>query len=398
MDRKPRRKQGFTLVELLVVIAIIGILVALLLPAVQAAREAARRMSCSNNLKQLGLALHNYHDTYKQMPPRAIGPHFKQANGTPVTATNQTNVLNYQQGSLSWAVLILPYMEQQPAHDSITSWVKGNSGITDPRDHHVFIRVNVGPSTSNFEVPFYLCPSGPRATQIAGSAVNAANPGTATLFHSGGTMGRLSYKACIGGGSTSPAITPFAAINTSNNALNQQCDGTFSYLRGANFADMTDGTSNVVVMGEVSQTFTQPGNFNGSVKTLTPTHNTAGAPCEASAAQIAAKSWAAAPAAGNASPQAQRWALGIPLTSSFSTVYPPNGASCATAIGTNAGGGNATTPGASSAIISASSYHPGGAQIVLGDGSVRFISETIDVLNWRRMGDKADAAPVTIEQ
>ena len=93
------RRRGFTLVELLVVIAIIGILVALLLPAVQAAREAARRMSCSNNLKQLGLALHNYHDIHKTFPPDAIW--YGNRKGTTATAGHQRHY--------TWVTMILPF-------------------------------------------------------------------------------------------------------------------------------------------------------------------------------------------------------------------------------------------------------------------------------------------------
>ena len=101
--RKP--KQGFTLVELLVVIAIIGILVGLLLPAVQAAREAARRMQCSNNLKQHGLALHNYESTYKRFP---IG----------FTDTAATNAM-LKDGGWSWMCAILPYIEQNSLYSTI---------------------------------------------------------------------------------------------------------------------------------------------------------------------------------------------------------------------------------------------------------------------------------------
>src|SRR5687767_8597039 len=98
--------RGFTLVELLVVIAIIGILVALLLPAVQAAREAARRMSCSNNLKQLGLACHNYHDVYGQFPPNGLFfSNWGISTGSPF-------------------VKILPYMENQPMYDKFEEWPK----------------------------------------------------------------------------------------------------------------------------------------------------------------------------------------------------------------------------------------------------------------------------------
>ena len=105
MRRFHSSRTGFTLVELLVVIAIIGILIALLLPAVQAAREAARRSQCTNNLKQIGLALQNYHDTFKTFPPVSI---FGQAGPYPQRAYHHT-----------WCTAILPFMEQQPLYDSV---------------------------------------------------------------------------------------------------------------------------------------------------------------------------------------------------------------------------------------------------------------------------------------
>jgi prepilin-type N-terminal cleavage/methylation domain-containing protein len=100
---------GFTLVELLVVIAIIGILIALLLPAVQAAREAARRTQCNNNLKQIGLALHNYHDSHKTFPPDAVWGAFVAA-----APTAQQNPYH-----TTWLLAILPYLEQQPLYDTV---------------------------------------------------------------------------------------------------------------------------------------------------------------------------------------------------------------------------------------------------------------------------------------
>ena len=135
--RKCRKTRGFTLVELLVVIAIIGILVALLLPAVQAAREAARRMSCNNNLKQFGLALHNYHDTYKVFPSGTINAGFNQhASMLP----HKQNILNH-----TGHELVLPFIEQQPLHDAINFNIASSGEIVTRRSREPSIAT--GPVT-----------------------------------------------------------------------------------------------------------------------------------------------------------------------------------------------------------------------------------------------------------
>jgi prepilin-type N-terminal cleavage/methylation domain-containing protein len=138
MSRRVSRT-GFTLVELLVVIAIIGILVALLLPAIQAAREASRRSSCSNNLKQLGLALQNYHDTYKTFPPVAVFGKFggpgKQPASVPSPAYNHT-----------WCLMILPFMEQQPLYDTVDKLLR----VWDQPIRSTVVQTFLCPSDSGF--------------------------------------------------------------------------------------------------------------------------------------------------------------------------------------------------------------------------------------------------------
>ncbi|MEC8306046.1 MAG: DUF1559 domain-containing protein, partial [Planctomycetota bacterium] len=137
LQRKSRR--GFTLVELLVVIAIIGILIALLLPAVQMAREAARRISCGNNLKQYGIALHLYHDTHKQIPPGG-----GRGWGTPV-----------QNPRIGWQVRVLPFMEQNALYERL------NQNAAAAYDGFVpFEGQNVRART--IQVPYAMCPSDPR--------------------------------------------------------------------------------------------------------------------------------------------------------------------------------------------------------------------------------------------
>jgi len=138
------KRRGFTLVELLVVIAIIGILVALLLPAIQAAREAARRTECNNKMKQLGLALHNYHDTYKTLPYSGTASSHWWGVGWGVNTS--------QPGYHTWNELILPFIEQQPLHEQIDFNTNNFTGA----NNTLF---------SGLPFPWQECPSNPFAQE-----------------------------------------------------------------------------------------------------------------------------------------------------------------------------------------------------------------------------------------
>jgi prepilin-type N-terminal cleavage/methylation domain-containing protein len=208
------RTRGFTLVELLVVIAIIGILVALLLPAVQAAREAARRMQCSNNLKQIALGMHNYADVNKRFPPAYIRVYFQA--GQPNTDQD-----NERRGNWSWGALILPYLEQKPLHDAL----------------------NVGPVTfaRNLDIPAnrallqqkiaaFRCPSdtGPQ-TNVDRLVRSETNQPFET------------------------AVSNYVGVNSTGTIDGdppQLRRGMFIRDEGRRFADVADGTSNALLVGE----------------------------------------------------------------------------------------------------------------------------------------------------
>ncbi len=200
------KRHGFTLVELLVVIAIIGILVALLLPAVQAAREAARRMSCTNNLKQLGLSLHNYHDTFKVFPPGYL------ASG--VTATDPASAETGR--GFAWGALLLPFIEQSALHDHIDF-------NEDCRDTH---NVHHGEE----KLPGFRCPS---------------DTGTDTFeVTSGGTtyeIATANYVGIMGYGSVT--MTPG----------NPMGPGIFYRNSDVRMRDILDGTANTIMVGERTQ-------------------------------------------------------------------------------------------------------------------------------------------------
>lgn len=192
-----RDRAGFTLVELLVVIAIIGVLVALLLPAVQQAREAARRMQCSNNFKQLGLALHNYHDTYGVFPYGVLND----------------GVANTFHRRCTWMQALMPFYEQGPAHDQYMAW----DGLW-VMDTPAAIR--------DLKIPGLQCPSDGASPAVGGSGG----------FRSGADGFQGNYVGCTGDQLTH-LTTPLR--------------GMFWFNSRTKFADVIDGTSNTLAFSEV---------------------------------------------------------------------------------------------------------------------------------------------------
>jgi prepilin-type N-terminal cleavage/methylation domain-containing protein/prepilin-type processing-associated H-X9-DG protein len=312
--RPPRL--GFTLVELLVVIAIIGVLVALLLPAVQAAREAARRTQCTNNLKQLALACHNYMDSHKVFPP----------------AMN-----NY---ALSGFVMMLPYIEQTAIYDRIAA------------RSFAFRPWEVEPATDTM-IAAFLCPSDGEATNnVSGGDERRGN--CSYVLSRGDAYRHNSAQVAPTHGSFRCAVHPHR--------------GVFGYFGDITGASITDGMSNTIAISETvkcDQSGTvwdhpKRGRANFSTYALTPIE------C-INAVDPATRRIRPHLATTGDNRRGQRWCDGRDQITGFFTVTPPNSPHC--------------TPQADNfrwSLGPASSFHPGGVNVAMCDGSVRFVSETID--------------------
>jgi len=208
--RHPSRVRAFTLIELLVVIAIIAVLIALLLPAVQQAREAARRSQCKNNLKQIGLAMHNYHDSLGKFPPVMW---WYGATGTSSNYPGGSQTMINSMGP-SWLMVILPYIDQAPLYNTINF----NGAL------------NNNPQVVNKNIPGYLCPSDPNATS-----------GNQYTNQNGVSMARNNYGA-----------SGYGNANTQHYSQVGQSDrGLMGYSGCSRVADVLDGTSNSVMSWEI---------------------------------------------------------------------------------------------------------------------------------------------------
>lgn len=323
------RRSGFTLIELLVVIAIIAVLIALLLPAVQQAREAARRSQCKNNLKQFGLALHNYHDTHSQLPMSKFG------------SVRDSSVFGAWR-AMSVHSLLLPYVDQASLYAQLDFNVRYDEAPN---------------SNSRRRLPTFLCPSD--------LLWPGTEPGNCYLVSAGPSM--------------------YWNVGSVDQV------GMFQYSQSTNLRDLTDGTSYVIAASEGTT-----GNNNTAVFDIRRSHvrnqpfpsgwtnqftskallDQYGAQCRGGTTNLH-------------STLRREWMNGIGGQTIFNTLNPPNtpNPDCHEC----AGCGWYDSRG----VWSARSRHVGGVHVLMADGAVKFVNDSIDILTWQRAGAIADSNPLT---
>jgi prepilin-type N-terminal cleavage/methylation domain-containing protein len=350
---RPHRRSGFTLIELLVVIAIIAILIGLLLPAVQKVREAANRASCENNLKQLALAMHNYHDAFKNFPKNAYGGVHNGPTGKALAP------LWNAWEAFSASYKILPFIEQTGLYNQFAftattpSFGPYINGATAPMQQ---------------TVSMFICPSAkayPRGTSFG----EWNGPGS-------------NYAWCSG-----------SSVYTGQNPL-QDFNGMFNIWQEKKMADVTDGLSNTIMASEVLSG-TNTGNSNGNLlypfdifMTGSDGDFSGGIanknfPTLAEITKIGTKALNSGQGMSN---NGSLWSWYSHTNSLFNTAAPPNW-SLPTSSGSCCPGGAEDW---GFGIIPPRSLHTAGVNAALGDGSVRFISNSVDLLTFQRLGHTFD--------
>lgn len=351
-----RSRSAFTLVELLVVIAIIGVMVGLLLPAVQAAREAARRMQCSNNMKQLGLALHNYHSAYNQFPIGAV--YYERYTGGAIP-------------TVSAAMFLMPFLEMGSLYEAFDRDAKtaafGSSVWQSPSLQAA------GPQSA------FLCPSAAQATASALSGISKCT----YVFSVGDELWHNGRPDSVEGGfARGDARSMFVPAWTTT--------ASYRDARRA-FSTVLDGTANTVAMSEVAATprvavtgltFDRQPDVKGGIAQTGVIYNGSRSlpgPCFNVPKSAANPMHYATPT--------DTWRgliLGDGRTANnkFTTTLPPNGPSCAFNGGSDAWG-----------TFAPSSEHQGGVQVLMFDGAVRFVTDSIDTGNVNAVSVVNGASP-----
>jgi prepilin-type N-terminal cleavage/methylation domain-containing protein/prepilin-type processing-associated H-X9-DG protein len=356
------RRRGFTLIELLVVIAIIAILIALLLPAVQAAREAARRTQCVNNLKQIGLALHNYHQVHNVF-----------AMGCSSAMWDAVGDYNVKQ-NFSTHALILPFLEQTQVYNALNF----NWGSEDSTTVLCYLINQTG---TNAQINAFVCPSDPRAGQPDHNNTTNTNNYYASV---GTTMtwGLMGNQA------------PYGNLNVLS--INMPSTGLFTWQASYGIQHCIDGTSNTIAFSEAAvgwQSETPLQRLIGLQNVQIPyTSMILDASADPTTTLSVIQLCAAAYQSGNANfvdlQRGENWSHGSMAMGMFNTVVTPNAYNDTwTHCGRNA---------SSRAVLSnADSYHSGGVNTLFGDGSVKFIKDSISQKTWWALGTRMNGEVVS---
>jgi prepilin-type N-terminal cleavage/methylation domain-containing protein/prepilin-type processing-associated H-X9-DG protein len=313
---RPRttRQRAFTLIELLVVIAIIGVLVGLLLPAVQKVRETALRVKCQNSLKQIGLGLLNYHFSFGQF----------MAGSGPLDSPygpDSGDVIDRR----SWYEPLFPYIDQEPLYRSMDSWLQNPTGP-------VLFKYNNGWNGRFDVIPILCCPADPNSPKLN------SIPSDPQGVHS-------NYVACAGSTYFNPPTGPPST----------DLNGIFYSMSKTKLSDITDGASSTLLLSEIN------------VSPDVTSHDTRGRIYNPARQGGILFSTLNTPN-NSATPDRLNWCQSIPQ------------APCQ----------HATT----NLVTSARSYHPGGVNVALADGSVRFVSNNVNALTWTALGSRNGHEPV----